>query len=60
MSATDTDRHHRLWRIGITEAELQALESIWNKSEAFRLIIDERTASLADNGYGTAARIGDI
>jgi hypothetical protein len=42
----------RLYRIGITIDEAQALESIWNGSEAFRLIADERSGFLAGSGYG--------
>lgn len=45
------DRAHRLRRIGITEEDAEALELLWDGSEAFRLIADVRTGFLADKGY---------
>jgi hypothetical protein len=47
---TVADRTTRIKRLGITEDQLQALETIWN-TRTFGLTADQRTALLAGEGY---------
>ncbi|ROR89993.1 hypothetical protein [Nocardioides aurantiacus] len=50
----------RLHRIGVTFDDVEALECIWNGSEAFRLIADDRSGSLADYGYSVVDSLDAI